>query len=87
MPRYYFDIHDGEFQRDPEGTECKDFEAARLEAMVSLPEIARFVIPSDGDNQSFTVFIRDEEGSILYTATLTFSALRLIGETPSAAAD
>jgi hypothetical protein len=77
LPRYFFDIHDGQFQPDTEGTECADFEAARREAMISLPEIARWIIPSDGDNQAFTVLIRDEGGAVVYTATLTFAALRL----------
>jgi hypothetical protein len=77
LPRYFFDIHDGQFQPDTEGTECADFEAARREAMISLPEIARWIIPSDGDNQAFTVLVRDESGAVVYTATLTFAALRL----------
>ncbi len=60
MPRYFFDIHDGHFQRDEDGTECADFEAARREAMIVLPDIARWVIPTDGDRQTYTVIIRDE---------------------------
>jgi hypothetical protein len=32
MPRYFFDIHDGEAVIDEEGTELPDFEAARREA-------------------------------------------------------
>ena len=77
MPLYFFDIHNGEFHPDDEGTECADFEAARIQAMTSLPEIARFAIPSDGDNQAFTVMVRDEQGMLVYTATLTFAGLRL----------
>ena len=49
MPRYFFDIHDGQLQRDEDGTECADFDAARREAMISLPDVARWEIPSDGD--------------------------------------
>ncbi|MGH1573610.1 DUF6894 family protein [Methylobacterium sp. P31] len=79
MPRSFFDIHGGPFQPDTERTDCADFDAARREAMISLPEIARWVIPSDGDNQAFTVPVRDEGGAVVYTATLTFAALRLDG--------
>jgi hypothetical protein len=78
VPRYFFDIHDREFRRDAEGTECADLEAVRREAMGSLPEIARWAIPSDGDTQAFTVLVRDEAGALVYTATLTFAGLRLI---------
>ncbi|WP_144767433.1 DUF6894 family protein [Methylobacterium dankookense] len=77
MPRYFFDIHDGRFQRDEEGTVCADFDAARREAMITLPEISRWAIPCDGDKQAFTVLIRDEAGGVIYTATLTFAGLRL----------
>lgn len=77
VPRYFFDIHDGQFQRDGDGTECADFEAARREAMIALPEISRWTIPTDGDKQAFTVLVRDESGAVVYTATLTFAGLRL----------
>ncbi|ACB27816.1 MULTISPECIES: DUF6894 family protein [Methylobacterium] len=77
MPRYFFDIHDGQLQRDEDGTECADFDAARREAMISLPDVARWEIPSDGDRQSYTVIVRDAAGAPIYTATLTFTGLRL----------
>lgn len=77
MPRFFFDIHDGQFTRDDEGTNCADFEAARREAMASLPEIARFTLPNDGDTRAFTVLVRNEVGVIVYTATLTFAGLAL----------
>lgn len=77
MPRYFFDISDRGFHRDEEGSECADYEGARALAMRSLPEIARFAIPSDGDNQAFTVLVRDEAGTVVYTATLTFAGVRL----------
>ena len=78
MSRYFFDTHDGySFHRDEEGLECDDFAKARVEAMRSLPEIARFAIPKNGENQAYTVLVRDENGSIVYTATLTFAGLKL----------
>ncbi|KQQ44640.1 hypothetical protein ASF58_20805 [Methylobacterium sp. Leaf125] len=77
MARYFFDIHDGNaFFRDPEGTECSGKEDVRIEAMRSLPEIARQFIPSrSADAQAFTVLVRDETGTMIYTATLTFAGL------------
>jgi hypothetical protein len=44
VPRYFFDLHDGEFHRDDHGTLCADLETARREAMQTLPEIARFAM-------------------------------------------
>lgn len=80
MPRYFFDVHNGRLDRDDDGVDCADFEAARIEAMRSLPEIAAFAIPQDGDQQAFTVMVRDENDRVVYTATLTFAGLRLIDE-------
>lgn len=45
--------------------------------MISLPEIARWIIPSDGDNHAFTVPVRDEGEAVVDTAPLTFAVLRL----------
>ena len=73
MPRYFFDFHDGAFHRDEHGTQCADLDAARREAMLTLPEIARFAIPSDGDDQAFAMSVRDERGIVLYTARMTFA--------------
>lgn len=69
------------FQPHTEGTECANFDAARRDALISLPEIARWTIPSDGDNQAFTVLVRDASGAVVYTATQTFAALTLNGAT------
>lgn len=68
MPRYFFDTHDGVLHPDNEGTEHAHFASVRKEAMAALPEIARWVIPARGDNQAFTVLVRNESGAIVYTA-------------------
>ena len=80
MPRYFFDIHDGQFSRDDEGLECANFEAARREAMASLPEIARFALPGDSETRAFSVLVRDEGGAVVYTAALTFAGSALNSE-------
>ena len=82
MPRYFFDTHNGGFCRDDVGTDCADFEAARAEAMRALPEIAHYAIPADGDNQAYSVTVRDEGGRAVYTATLTFAGVRPNGGVP-----
>ena len=76
MPRFYFDVHDGELQRDEEGLECANFEAARERVMASLPDVAELITSSDGDNQAVTVTVRNEEGSEVYAGTLTFTGSR-----------
>lgn len=78
MPRYYFDIHDSGSQRDDEGTECADLDAVRMQAVRTLPDIAREEIPKDGDRRTFTVLVTDEEGHPVYSATLNYTGLWLL---------
>lgn len=77
MPRYYFDIHDGELLKDDAGTECADIDAAREKVMASLPDVAGWITPVDGDNQAISVMVRDEAGRQVYAATLSFAGFRL----------
>ena len=72
MPRFFFDIHDGQHIRDDEGVELPDLEAVRKEAMRALPGIASDEIPKDGDRQNFTVVVTDEDGHAVYCATLSY---------------
>lgn len=79
MPHYFFDIHDGRKpQHDELGVECSDLEAVRLQAMRTLPEIAKDEVPTDGDRQTFTVMVTDEDGRPVYTAALNFTGLWLL---------
>jgi hypothetical protein len=75
LPLYYFDIHDGTFRLDDDGVECADFDAVRREARRTLPEIARDILPEDGDHHTITVRVRDENHETVYTATLSFNGL------------
>ena len=69
MPRYYFDITD---QNDEIGTECADDDDARRAAMSALPVIASEYISSGGDQQTFSIVVRDGWGETAYAATLVF---------------
>ncbi|MCE4226766.1 hypothetical protein HCU64_23780 [Methylobacterium sp. C25] len=78
MARYYFDIHDGHsLIRDDVGDECADAKVIRRLAMETLPQIARDEIPKDGDQQAYTVVVRNESNVTVYTATLAFAGLWL----------
>lgn len=77
MPRYYFDLHDGQFIHDDVGVECADFDAVRREAKRALPAMALDVLPKDGDQHNITVIVRDESNRTIYTATLSFTGLTI----------
>jgi hypothetical protein len=72
VPRYYFDVSDGDtFTKDDVGLELDGIEAARAEARKALPDIARDVLPEGGDRRTMTIRVRDEAGKVLITATLS----------------
>ena len=78
MPRFFFDIHDGEkFTPDRQGLDLDNLEAAKAEAKKTLPEIVKDEMP-DGDRSDFTVDVKDVAGQIVLRVTLS-----LVVESPS----
>lgn len=63
VPRGSFDIHDGAFQRDDDGTECTDFEAFRGEAMATLADSARWAMAPGGERQAYSVLIGADDSA------------------------
>ena len=73
MPRYFIDSDNGHLlARDEEGSNLADIEAARREAMLALPEMAKGRI-EHGVPSPIVTTIRDEAGVVLFEATLTYS--------------
>ena len=71
MPRYFFDTDDGDqSHRDDEGHDLPDVQAARVAALDVLPDMARDKMP-DGDRRTFVASVRDDQGAIIYIATLS----------------
>jgi hypothetical protein len=70
MARYFFDVSDGELARDDDGVEFADAHCASREALQSLPDMAKDLLPTTG-SETITVTMRDEHGTLLYRATLT----------------
>jgi hypothetical protein len=74
MPRYYFDIDDGEsLTEDDDGLLLADIEDVRKHAIAALPSLAEEVLP-DGDRQRFSVTVRNERGVPIFRASLSLSS-------------
>jgi hypothetical protein len=75
MPRYYFDVRDGEIiTADDEGFELANVEAAQNEAALSLAEMAKDRIrgrAENGEPNRMAVEVRSETGPI-FQARLSF---------------
>jgi len=78
MPRFFFDIHDGEdFTPDRQGVDLDDLDAAKDEARKALRDIIWDELPV-GDRRDFTVDVKNTAGEIVWRVTLS-----LVVETPS----
>jgi hypothetical protein len=74
MAKYFFDINDGENRHcDADGLELADREAARREAISTLPDVAREELP-DGNERTFVCLVRDESGNTIFEARLSLHA-------------
>jgi hypothetical protein len=76
MPLFFFDLtDDGDEPRqpDPIGTEHPTKECIPAEAVDLLANIARDRLP-DGKDRTFSVSVRDNEGQVIYKASLALRA-------------
>ena len=87
MARYFFDFYVGEIHRDTVGTECEGYADIRTEAMKTLPALAMEWVHKDGNEQAYTVLVRNQRNLTVYTATLTFAGVWLGEDEPSAEYD
>lgn len=71
MTRFFFDtLDDDKLDRDTDGVDLPNVEAARSEAKAALTDMAREKLPN-GNHMGFRVIVRDEQGRQIYTASLT----------------
>ena len=78
MPRYYFDVDDGQRKLiDDDGSALPDPEAARDQALAMLPSFARVALTGEGSRE-VTVAVRNEAGGAVFTATMTLRSQWLI---------
>lgn len=74
MAKYFFDIDANHRNiRDEIGSEYDDLESVRRVAIASLPVIAADDLPN-GDEYRATITVRDENTSVVFTATMNVSA-------------
>ena len=79
MPRFFIDTSDeAHFVRDRDGTEFEDLEAAVKAAVDGLPDMARDILPSNGDARLFLCLVRDTSDRLCARASLTFSIQRFV---------
>jgi hypothetical protein len=64
MPRYFFDVHDGGFERDEDGLYLEDADAARKQVWDALPEMAAQRHANGNMACQLRMDVRDEAGTI-----------------------
>jgi hypothetical protein len=72
MPRYFFDICDGDqlLLHDEEGTDLPDVKAARDDVLRLLPELIKARLPTD-EHRQLVVTVRDETAAAILRASLS----------------
>ena len=76
MPLYFFNTRDNDdMVEDHIGTECRDLEAAKIEAAMTLAGLARDVLPGSS-RRELAIEVRDDQGPVLM-ARMTFEAKML----------
>jgi hypothetical protein len=74
MPRYFFETNDEDFRfQDEVGVELAGPQAARVEALSALPDMAQEHIPGR-DTRTFVSIVRDARGDVVFEGTLRWKA-------------
>ncbi|GEP12746.1 DUF6894 family protein [Methylobacterium gnaphalii] len=72
MPRYYIEIHDGDWgHTDEDGMDHPSDRHAGHEAINALTHIAKDNLPSR-DERDFTAEVKDESGQVVFQGTMSF---------------
>lgn len=69
MPRYHFNIHDGDDLPDIDGIELRDLAAARVEAVRLSGDCLRDHAHRFWDGDEWQMEVTDHRGLILFTLT------------------
>ena len=70
MPRFYFDVREGEqLTLDEEGAEFPDLAAVRQEAMLALIDVGRDILSEDSPD--IIIEVRDESGEQVVRAKIS----------------
>jgi hypothetical protein len=75
MPRFYFDVDDGQLlARDDQGSDLPDLAAAERQASEALGDIAHDVLRSGTAMGTIAVSIRNSTGEELLVVSLTYAS-------------
>ena len=74
MPHFYFDVYEQGVCafNDDVGLELADFASAQMEAAAAIVDAVRYG-PMDCINKKIVLAVREEDGSIIYEATMDIS--------------
>lgn len=79
MPRYFFNIHDGETSLDEEGTDLSDPRAASVAAVAMSGELIRDHAARFWPGHLWKLDVTDERGAVVFTLNLAAHGASGIG--------
>ena len=78
MPRYFFDITNGEYQPDVLGTELAGLEEARLESVILSGNLLRESPALFWNAERWLIEVKDDVGLTLFTLSFTATEAPMI---------
>ena len=73
MPRYYFDVHKGDMERDKDGIECSDLDEVKRRAKDLHARVITSGMRSAEDQLDCRVFVRNHSDEIIYMCTFSYN--------------
>jgi hypothetical protein len=67
MPKYHFDVTDGDFMPDLEGIELADVEAARSHAVGLCGKLLNSDLAKFWQGEEWLIEVRDDSGIVMFT--------------------
>ena len=83
MPRYYFDVHNGDMVRDTEGMEFSNRDEVRRRASNLLLSLIDDIMQMGNEKLDCRIFVRDQSDEIIYMGTFTYSGSWINAALPS----
>jgi hypothetical protein len=84
VPRYFFDVEDGELTRDEDGQVFASLREVEEECMRAICEMGRDWLP-DGKTRRIEIIVRDDADRPVLTMTLSVDVERAAAAAPALA--
>jgi hypothetical protein len=73
VPRYYFDVQNGDMVCDDRGTECPDLNGVKRHTKELIASLIWNIIQSHRDQLVCRILVRDQNGNVIYMSAVSYN--------------